>query len=338
LSIPPVPSTALRPLWSVMIPAYNCAGTLEQTLESVLRQDPGPESMEIEVVDDASTGDEVERVVRARGGSRVRYFRQPVNLGHVGNFNTCLMRSQGLLVHLLHGDDYVLPGFYRAMAEPFQKNPEIGAAFCRYEAVDDSGHRVSLAALEQAQPGRIDGWLEKIARGQRLQPPAMVVRRDVYERLGGFDARIRSYGEDWEMWVRIAAHYPVWYHPQTLAAYRVHPRSLTARAARTGAHAADYRDVIRINRAHLPAAQADEWSRAAMRNFAGACMRRGWRALGHGDRVQAWAHFRQAVRTSRSWPVLLEFTKGGLRAAARLVMSPLRTFLKRPLARSSRSR
>ena len=61
--IEPVPSSVARPMWSVMIPTYNCARYLRKTLESVLAQDRGPKSMQIEVVDDCSTEDDPEAVV-----------------------------------------------------------------------------------------------------------------------------------------------------------------------------------------------------------------------------------------------------------------------------------
>jgi len=111
----------------VMIPAYECASYLRETLASVLAQDPGPELMQIEVVDDAST-DAPEKVVEELGGGRVAFHRQPRNVGHIANFNTCLERSRGQLVHLLHGDDCVREGFYRTMQQPFTQHPEIGAA------------------------------------------------------------------------------------------------------------------------------------------------------------------------------------------------------------------
>jgi glycosyltransferase involved in cell wall biosynthesis len=50
--VEPRPPDPARPLWSVMIPTYNCADYLRETLASVLAQDPGPEEMQIEVVDD----------------------------------------------------------------------------------------------------------------------------------------------------------------------------------------------------------------------------------------------------------------------------------------------
>jgi len=103
--VPKVAEEVSRPLWSVMIPTYNCAQFLRETLASVLMQDLGPEVMQIEVVDDYSTQGDVEAIVQEMGQGRVGFYRQPENRGHVWNFQTCLERSQGRLIHLLHGDD-----------------------------------------------------------------------------------------------------------------------------------------------------------------------------------------------------------------------------------------
>src|SRR5215208_3279685 len=104
--IRPVAEGVDRPRWSVMITTYHCADYLRESLGSVLAQDPGPHLMQIEVVDDHSTNDDPEGVVREVGGGRVSFFRQPENVGHSRNFAACLERARGELVHLLHGDDF----------------------------------------------------------------------------------------------------------------------------------------------------------------------------------------------------------------------------------------
>jgi len=313
--IPPVPDGLPRPLWSVMIPTYNCASYLREALRSVLDQDPGPEVMQIEVVDDCSTRDNPEAVVEELGRGRVGFFRQPRNLGHVDNFNSCIARARGHLVHLLHGDDYVRRGFYAALGEAFQAHSNIGAAFCRGIYMDDDGNWISFTPVERTRSGMLNGWLEKIAYGQRIATPSIVVRREVYERLGGFDGRFSVAAEDWEMWVRIATRYPVHYEREPLAAYRVRrPGSLTQGAEKEPWVVRDMRLATDIIRSYLPAhLPADTVSRAlrhARRTYAGWALQNAY-YLGAGYRAAAASrHLAEAIRCSPS--------VGVVAAAARL--------------------
>jgi hypothetical protein len=256
--------------------------------------------MQIEVVDDCSTMDDPEAVVRELGAGRVLFSRQPQNVGHVANFNTCLQRSKGRLVHLLHGDDLVCPGFYERMGAAFASAPEIGAAFCRHAFIDDHGTQIAVSALEQDHAGVLDDWLERIAIGCRLQAPSMVVRRIVYEHVGGFDPRIRYYGEDWEMWVRIAVHYPVWYQPEMLAMYRSRTASLSGRTIRTGENMADLRRAVECMKSYLPEQRAPRLLRKAALNLAGFALKKALWLLEAGDPQAAAVQIREAVRCGRS--------------------------------------
>src|SRR5690606_2310976 len=94
----------------------------------------------------------------------------------------------------------------------------------------------------------------------------MVVKREVYEHLGSFFAV--HYGEDWEMWARIAAHYPVAYSPHHLASYRVHTTNITTRSILSGQNVRDIQKVIRIITGYLPKEKQRKLSQAATRNFA----------------------------------------------------------------------
>lgn len=297
--IAPIPKGEPRPRWSVMIPTFNCARELRVALTSVLAKDPGPDQMQIEVVDDCSTVDDPERVVMEIGGGRVGFHRQPSNLGHTRNFNSCLQRSRGELVHLLHGDDFVLDGFYATMGSAFECRPEVGAAFCHHQFVDGEGQPRADAPPLRPRTGLLDDWLSTIAVAQRLQPPTMVVRRSVYEQLGGFDQRILSYGEDWEMWVRIAAAHPVWYQAEALAAYRIQNGSLSGRAMRTGQNVRDFATAIELNHALLPPDRARQITRLARTNTALSAIRKAHRML-PGDLRTPLVQLREAVRISPS--------------------------------------
>ena len=264
----PVPPTEERPLWSVVIPTYNCYNLLKQTLHSVLLQDPGPDVMQIDVVDDCSTDGDVEALVQEIGNGRIGFYRQPRNVGSLRNFETCLNRAKGKFIHLLHGDDLVLEGFYKEMEAMFVKFPQAGAAFSNYSSID-SNNKITLPGLPQMNvTGIFEDFLFQIAQRQLLQAAAMVVKREVYEHLGSFFAV--HYGEDWEMWTRIAAHYPVAYSPKCLALYRggqEHTTSITSNSLKTGQNIRDIKKVIEIVQEYLPREKRKELKRRAIKNY-----------------------------------------------------------------------
>jgi GT2 family glycosyltransferase len=318
------PSEGSRPLWSVMIPTYNCAQLLEQTLASVLSQAPGPDRMQIEVVDDHSLQDDPEAVVLRVAGDRVGFFRQPRNVGHSRNFNTCLRRARGRLVHILHGDDWVRPGFYSSMEHAFSQDPELGAAFCGVSVVDEHGSaRYDVPRLQPAS-GRVEDAAYVMAVRQPVETPAIVVRRDVYEQLGGFREELKTCGEDLEMWVRIAADYPIWYVADCLAVYRSYSESLSGTSFRTGQNVRDCRRAIQMFQEHLPADRAMKIAAEARQVTGLWAIGIARDALGRGRYGSAWAQVREALRCGPSLPLLRAVLELGRWAAHRKARALLR--------------
>ena len=215
-----------RPLWSVIIPTYNCANYLKETLRSVLAQEPGEASMEIIVVDDHSTKDNPEAVVKEYGQGRVQFIRQEKNVGKVKNYEAGLRASRGRYIHQLHGDDLVYNGFYKEMEAIFNESPSAGAAFCRTNYIDYGGRITGVTGMIQDNEGIVPDILEKLYTQQYIQTPSMVVKREVYEVIGCFDRRLNCM-EDWEMWIRIANNYPIATSNKVLAAYRSHQDNAT---------------------------------------------------------------------------------------------------------------
>jgi glycosyltransferase involved in cell wall biosynthesis len=247
-----IESAAARPFWSVMIPTYNArADYLEETLRSVLAQDPGVDAMQIEVVDDCSPHGMQVQLVHQIAGDRVAVHREPTNNGLAGVWNRCIERARGQWIHILHQDDIVLPGFYERLYSGIVCNPLVGMAFSRFAIIDATGHWSGLGPLESPAPGVLDGWLERVGTGLRLECPAAVVKRETYERLGGFSTELTSV-LDIEMWVRIAAHTPVYYEPQILAAYRWHGQNKSAIQERSAVAMQEIAGVIDNWKHYLP--------------------------------------------------------------------------------------
>jgi glycosyltransferase involved in cell wall biosynthesis len=284
-AIPPVSPLTPRPMWSVMIPTYNCAAYLAHTLRSVVEQAPSPDDMQIEVVDDASAADDPEAVVQQIGGDRIAFFRQPKNVGPQANFTACVQRSRGHWVHILHGDDMVRPGFYAALHNATRREPGIHAAFCRVINIDEDNEWIDLSDRERDTAGVMSDLVQRLAVWNHIMFPSIVVRRDAYEQLGGFHPLL-FHSADWDMWKRIASRYPVWYEPHPFALYRIHRRSDTSRLMQTGANIADARRAIDIAAGYLPPAESRALTRQARRHHglyaievAHECIQRGdWRA------------------------------------------------------------
>jgi glycosyltransferase involved in cell wall biosynthesis len=295
-TIEPVADGMSRPLWSVMIPTFNCAHQAGHALESVLVQAPSQDAMEIIVVDDASS-DDIAAVV-AGYGERVRLHRQPANLGVPANLTEAIRLSRGKLIHILHGDDQVRPGFYKAMEVVFG-DAEIGAAFCRQIFANHSGDETGLSPLEQAEPGRLPDALWRLASEQRIMTPSICVRREVYEYLGGFHPVLKC-AEDWEMWVRIAKHYPIAYIPEPLAVYRMQDASNTGRNVRSGRDVAFNGIAIDLIRAHLPDTIADSVARSARETYARTAFDTARSFAKAGDLTAAHAQFVEGLKLSKA--------------------------------------
>jgi glycosyltransferase involved in cell wall biosynthesis len=267
--IHPIPGNIHRPFWSVIITVYNRLHHIEHALRSVLGQAASPEEMQIEVINDGAEQhiqDQIEAIVKSVGGDRVYFYKHPENVGHPHIFNICIERAQGQWVHILHDDDWVEPGFYSSLRLGIETTPTIGAAFCRQLYTDNIG-KLRLSPLERETPGIIENWLEKIAIWCRVQFSSMVIRRDVYEQLGGFSPQAKS-AFDWEMWKRIAVHYPVWYEPQTKVCFNKDTTTETSQLIKTGGQIADTRRTIEISRQYLPSAIADDLSYKALQYYA----------------------------------------------------------------------
>lgn len=323
--IAPVAAEIARPKWSVMIPTYNAAETIAETLRSVLAHGPAAENAQIAVVDNVSTDDTlaiVTEVCQTVGASdRVEVYQNESNLGMAGNWTACVCKARGELVHILHADDYVRPGFYDAVEAALAATPQADVCVVRTLVVDGCGEAERLSGRLGRTGDRLT--IASIAYGNEFYCPAVVVRRSCYERIGGFTPSLR-YVPDWEMWSRILASGSGVYVNETLVCYREAAGNLTNRYSRS---ADDLRELVAfgdILRERVPGFVPLRW-RGVLKQHAVWAMAN-WERAGDAAAYEANRKFwRQFASTGEKLDIALAALKNFTRECER----PLRNLARR---------
>jgi glycosyltransferase involved in cell wall biosynthesis len=215
------------PRISVCIPTFQRATQLRTALGSVLVQ-TRPD-FEIVVYDDASS-DETPQVVASVADARVRYFRQPRNVGISANRNSCLAVARGEYLAWLDADDVYEPDMLAVQSAVLERNPTVGLVHGAHHVIGADGRRLpdwEQPFSEDTVERGADAFRELVLSNY-VAAPTVMVRRACYEQLGGYADELSRSGEDWEMWLRVALRYDIAYTATPLAFYRYHGASSSA--------------------------------------------------------------------------------------------------------------
>jgi glycosyltransferase involved in cell wall biosynthesis len=206
------------PMVSVVIPAYNAAAWIDETLESVQAQTY--RDSEIIVVDDGSS-DETEKVV-ARFSSIKYIYRK--NGGAAAARNDGIRAARGEYVAFLDADDLWLPDKLSLQIDLLERTG-LNWVYSGAYAIDGQTGRTlfTFGKLRRQYSGDV---LKPLFIEDFVPSPTPIVRRAVFDIVGYFDEATIARGvEDWDMWLRIAARYPIGLIGNPLACYRVHAAS-----------------------------------------------------------------------------------------------------------------
>jgi glycosyltransferase involved in cell wall biosynthesis len=189
---------AEAPAVGVVVPAYNAAWCVGRAIDSVLAQEGA--GYEIVVVDDGSTDDTP--AVLARYGDAIRVLRQR-NQGLSAARNAGIRAARGEFVAFLDADDWWLPGKLARQLELMRMRPEVGFSSTAARVEDPQGHLLNLWPAPQWQ-GPFVVHLFGSNADVAGSGSAVMARRALFDRVGGFDETLRSL-EDIDMWMRLAA-------------------------------------------------------------------------------------------------------------------------------------
>lgn len=213
------PSDFEGPLVSVIIPAYNRKAYVQEAIDSVLAQTYP--HYEIIVIDDGST-DGTGEALAARYGDRINYHWQE-NRGESAARNWGIQMARGQYIALLDSDDLWYPNKLSTQVKWIVDRPEVGILSCLGETIDSSGRALPGMLLGLKAIG-LDDFYEALYRENILGGGGsqVILSREAIDHVIGFDESIR-YGEDWELWLRIAAIAAIDCVPEVLCRIRIHP-------------------------------------------------------------------------------------------------------------------
>jgi peptidoglycan/xylan/chitin deacetylase (PgdA/CDA1 family)/SAM-dependent methyltransferase len=211
---------------SIVIPAYNAAATLAETLESIRSQTS--REWEAIVVDDGSS--DATAVIASSFGpqdSRIRVVSRPhEGVSAARNAGIALARFDWLL--FVDADDWLVPEYLERMTRELASNPNLDAVHCRWSRVAPDG---TLCGGDQFSE-EVGDLFDLFACTCVFAVHACIVRRSLVVDVGGFDISLRIC-EDWDLWQRIARTGACFGAVQeVLALYRMRPASASVDGVR----------------------------------------------------------------------------------------------------------
>ena len=202
---------------SVIIPNYNYGRFLGDAIRSVLGQTAAVH--EVIVVDDGSSDDS--RDIAKSFGSAVRLIEQ-ANAGVGTARNRGVNESSGDIVAFLDADDIWLPTKVEKQIEVLLSDTECGMVSCHMGEVRSDGTTPIVTHEHTTDSFMAEKILLLEAPGLGVGS-ATLLRRSVFEKIGGFDERAEMHpSEDWELSYRVASVARIRSIPETLVLYRNH--------------------------------------------------------------------------------------------------------------------
>lgn len=283
------------PLVSVVIPAYEVAGYIAETLESVFAQTF--QDFEVIVVNDGSPDTEEFERALAPYLERVRYVRQQ-NRGAGAARNNGVSEARGEYVAFLDGDDLWLPQYLEQQLE-FLRQGNYDLAYADALLIGDSP-LAGKTFMETAPSAGAVTFISLIRTDCNVITSGVVARRSALIEAGLFDESLRN-AQDFELWARMARNGArLAYQRKVLLRYRIREGSLSgdamnrlARERRVFQHIADTYDLTPVERAEL--------SRTMRLQRAAAALADGKSSLSGGHFDEARVSFEQAHSLLGGW-------------------------------------
>ncbi|HEY2990149.1 MAG TPA: glycosyltransferase family A protein [Candidatus Binatia bacterium] len=294
-----MPATERSPTVSVIIPAYNTAAYIRETLDSVFRQ-PCPDYEAIVINDGSPDTEELERALEPYR-DRIVYINQE-NRGPGGARNTGIRAARGRYVAFLDSDDFWEPDYLAAQLAVLEADVTVDVVYpdaIYFGDTTDNGRR-----FMELTPSEGEVTFESLVTQTCNVMVSVLARRDTVVRAGMFDESFKA-SEDFDLWLRIVKQGGrIAYNRRVLVHYRRRQGCLASDPVRMCAAIVSVLDKIEKVLPLTPR-EREILSRERTRFRAGLRLSRGKRAFLRGDRTTAIEELTAANAFFRSRKITL---------------------------------
>ena len=211
--------------FSIIVPSYNQAAYIRQTLDSILTQKTEV-PVEVLVIDGGST-DGTPGILHSYG-NRITWISEP-DQGQSDAINKGIARASGTMVGWLNSDDLYLPGTLQIVTDHFKRHPACRWLFGRCLIIDENGREIRRIITLYKNLLSVAPGFRFLAVENFISQPAVFFRKELLDIAGPVDTTLR-YTMDYDLWLRLGRIAPPCRIPANLSAFRVHGQSKGALA------------------------------------------------------------------------------------------------------------
>lgn len=233
------------PKVSVIVPNYNHARYLRQRLQSIL--DQTFEDFDLTYLDDASSDDSNAVFAEFDREARIKAIYNESNSGSpFKQWNKGVRATTGEYIWIAESDDVADPNFLATLVPILDKNPDVGLAYCQSCQIDTNNVIVNQSMNRWFKDMSPDRWTRDfvtngkvecqqylISRNTIPNASAVLIRRSVYEAIGGAEEMLSLSG-DWMTWIRMLLKSDIAFCAQILNSFRTHRLSVRSRSVLDG--------------------------------------------------------------------------------------------------------
>lgn len=210
----------MNPLVSVLVPSYNHAEYIAQTIQSVFNQTYN--NIELIVIDDGSTDNSVDLLSQLQTQFSFKFISRE-NKGLINTLNEGLNIAKGKYFCVIASDDIFTNQKIELQVKFMEANDDYALCYGKMKIINKHGEFIKNMKSSSARSGNI---FYNLYRRNFITAPTVMLNKDILLDTGGYS---NDYSiEDYPLWLKLSKSYKIGFIDEFLVYYRIHEKNMSS--------------------------------------------------------------------------------------------------------------